>query len=345
MKLTRLILKEILKKPSGDSEISQILQSLISEINRSAVHQNITRNYQLATVMNGIMHILAGECGNKRIVAAHFMPEEYNNTLDDIHNWLTIKGFAGHFRTHEEASSHGCRHYTAYQQKPLLDTSHIRKPIQINEVNTRYQRLHYAASLAIGKRESIKVIDLGGGSGSYYILLKRLFPGIHFDYTCIDFDESRPLNADQINNAFNHVPTIQQCSAADSCDLFVASGVLQYIQDSELESVSRIIDASRVALIDRTPSINQNSFWTIQTRTDSRHAFKIFNDTELLHIATLNNNRTILAEGVCPEDWFNIFNMEELHFEDTTLFKWYITCQGLGIGQRGNVDFNDFVIH
>lgn len=161
----------------------------------------------------------------------------------------------------EETNIYGCGHYTASsKQKPILDLSDINKPLQINELNTRYQRLHYAAALAAGKKESIKVIDLGGGSGTYYILLRRLFPDIHLDYTCIDFNESRHLNADEIEKDFWHVPTIQQRKEPESCDLFVASGSLQYIQDDALNVIRRAISGSRIKLIDRATITKQIAF-------------------------------------------------------------------------------------
>ena len=346
MKFTANAIRDIFKRPSRDSEISEMLQQLVSEINQSAFDQDQSKNNDLIFILTATIHILVKEFNYTRILPAYNKIVKQISELDDIHNWLPAPGFAGHFHTYAAANSHGCGHYTINcKQKPILDLSNIYKPLGINELNTRYQRLHYAASLAIGQKKKIKVIELGGGSGSYYILLRRLFPNVHFNYTCIDYDESCPLNVDEINNDFHHVPTIQQCKEPESCDLFIGSGVLQYIQNDAFDPVSRAIGSSRIALIDRTAFMKRDSFWTIQTRTDSRHAFRVFNEEELSDIATSNKSRTILAEGICPEDWFKIFNMEDFTRTEVVLFKWYITCKRVGNASPENLDFNDFVIH
>ena len=288
-----------------------------------------------------ILHLLASRFSDQLSIdlAKKIFEENDKLLLYDIENWMTTPGFAGHFNSFEEAYSHGCGHYAvSSKQRLILDLFEVNKTLETYEINTRHQRLQYAASLAIAKRQSIKVIDLGGGSGSYYILLRRLFPDVHFDYTCIDFDELRPLNADEIDNDFYHVPTIQQCKEPESCDLFIASGVLQYMSDKERDEVNKILGLSRVSLLDRCPCTNAKSFWTIQTRADCRHPCKIFNLNELSDIANSSKNRSILAEGICPEDWFRIFNMEELCEENLTQFKWYVTYK------LDSFSLDDFVI-
>ena len=332
----------------SDLYLSKHYQQLSAIVNQVREEALATQNETMQHRLFAILHTLAR---NHKDAGSISLAKNLYETTDgigiyDIENWTIIPGFAGHFDAFEEANSHGCGHYTvSNKQKPVLDPSDINKPLQIHELNTRYQRLHYAASLAIGKKKSIKVIDLGGGSGTYYILLRRLFPEVHFDYTCIDFDESRPLNAEEIDKDFHHVPTIQQCKEPNQCDLFVASGVLQYIQDDAFNEIRSAISSSRITLIDRTPSMKRDSFWTIQTRVNSRHAFRVFNETELSNIATTNSNRITLAEGICPEDWLQVFNMEDFNFETATPFKWYTTCKAIGDhSSRDNIDFKDFIL-
>ena len=124
----------------------------------------------------------------------------------------------------------------------------------------------------------------------------------------------------------------------------VASGVLQYMSDEEREEVKTSLGLSRVSLLDRCPYAYTNSFWTIQTRADCRHPCKIFNIDELVDIAKQNDSRLILAEGICPEDWIRMFNMEELCLEGVTLFKWYVTCRGVDSSSLDKLDFTDFAI-
>ena len=342
-RLNRTLLVALFDKANRDEKIASIFRL----IEKTAVAET-DEHKKSALLLTWIAccHILAKEHQYQPALKAHERHRKNKGLiLDDIDKWITERCFAGHFDTFEEANSHGCGHYTvSAKQQPILDLSDIHKPLEIHALNTRYQRLHYPASLAIGKRKSINVEDLGGGPGSYYILLRRLFPDVHLRYTCIDFDESRPLNTDQIGNDFCHVPTIQQCKEANECDLLIASGVLQYIQDDALNPIKSAISSSRVTLIDRTSCTKQDSFWTIQTRTDSRHAFRIFNETELSDIASSNNNRLTLAEGICPEDFFNAFNMEEFDFEALTIYKWYITCKAIGISGQDDINLNEFFI-
>ena len=125
-----------------------------------------------------------------------------------------------------------------------------------------------------GNREknSIKVIDLGGGSGSYYILdgCSQTFTSITHASTSLN----RPLNADEIDNAsITYQPSNN--AKPGQCDLFVISSVLQYMSDEERRKLTSLGLAG--SLLDRCPYAYTNSSWTIQTRADCRHPCKIFN--------------------------------------------------------------------
>ncbi len=339
MRITSRLIQEFYTKRYED--LTEIINELVVLIRKE-------NNYLNRTRLIAILHTLAYH--KKDAKAIEFAQKIYQENpeikLNDIENWMIISGFAGHFQTFEEANSHGCGHYTmSNTQSGNLDLSQIKQPLRTNELNTRYQRLHYAASLAIGQRQSIKVIDLGGGIGNYYTLLRRLFPECKLDYTCIDFEVDRPANYKEISPGFQHISNLALIQEQYSCDLFIASGVLQYIKSKEIELIKRAIDSSRITLIDRTPLTDDKSFWTIHTRADCRHAFKIFNKQELLDLATLNEQRCILAEGICPEDWIKVFNMEEFYPEATTLFKWYITTKELSSDPDKGINFKDYTIY
>ena len=323
---------------SSDREsLREIIKVLVQRIN-AGFEQELSFNR-----LGAILHILAAYNNDKNAIkmAQKIVNENQDIELNDICSWTFVPGYAGSFATFQEADSRGCGHYAFNQkQDTVLDILGIDEPLQICDLNTRYQRIYYAASLAIGRKSSAKVVDFGGGSGKYYILLRKLFPSVRFDYTCVDFEEWRPLNVSQIGSGFRHVSDLFQIEEPFACDLFIASSVLQYLQEDVLHSINRYMAESRIALIDRTPSTKGDSFWSIQTKKSSRQVFHVFNEQYLREIANLANSRNILAEGICPEDFMKVFSMDEFNFGPLQYFKWFITSK-LG---SDTLDFSDFVI-
>jgi len=316
-------------------------RSAIELIKNLIANQQETQTHLWEHAIMACLYTLAREFGDKdakELIGLIYRDNQIKHI--DAENWICMPGFAGKFNSMKEAQKHGCSYYAEkISTKNNLNLAEIGTPLPTQELNTRHQRVIYAAQIALGKKSKLRVIDLGGGTGEYYVLLKRFFKDIEIDYTCIDFKEARPGNLKDIGQEFHHIEAIEPFEA---CDLFDASGVLPYIEDEYLETVIREMGKARVILLDRTAVTTESSFWTVQTRDDCRHPFKVFNDKVLEDIATANGSKKIIGMGLCPEDWLRVFNMEELNFEDITWFKWYLTCK---VSSSENaVNFIDFVL-
>ncbi len=86
----------------------------------------------------------------------------------------------------------------------------------------------YALSLAARKRDSLSILDWGGGVGHYYLYSKTLFPQLALDYHCYDVPNLCRLGRKLLPDAHMHEDEKEVLER--EYDLVVSSSSLHYFE-------------------------------------------------------------------------------------------------------------------
>ncbi len=126
-----------------------------------------------------------------------------------------------------------------------------------------------AVALALKEKNTLKVLDFGGGGGNLHSLAEKAFPQVDFNWTVVETPEmvneaKLSLTESKINfvseipnKVVGHIPF----------DLIIASGSLQYV-DNPLKTLSDLINLNpHFIYISRTPLNVQDRNLTYQQKS------------------------------------------------------------------------------
>ncbi len=115
----------------------------------------------------------------------------------------------------------------------------------------------YALARAAGTSGQIRVLDWGGATGQYYLLVRALFPDLAVEYHCKEVPETARVGRQLAPDV---VFIDDDRALGGDYDLVMASGSLQYAKDWP-NLLARLLDASRgfvflhqVPVVHRSPS-------------------------------------------------------------------------------------------
>lgn len=146
------------------------------------------------------------------------------------------------------------------KEKTLL---HIEK-LYKKEVSLSFEELKIFSLFYFNREKSFNVLDVGGGSGVHYHLLKSQFKKINLKWTILETKEMVKSNKNNHTDELIFISEINLVSQ-DKFDLIFLSGVIQYIPNpyNFLEKVFKI--NSKSIVITRTSFINNgNEFYRVQ---------------------------------------------------------------------------------
>lgn len=115
----------------------------------------------------------------------------------------------------------------------------------------------YVLALAAHRKQSISLLDWGGGIGHYYLLSQRLLPGVHIDYHCKDLSILAKYGSCLFPDA--HFYTDETCLAR-TYDLVLASSSLHYSEDWQrvlqglTQATAGYLFITRLPIVTRTRS-------------------------------------------------------------------------------------------
>jgi putative methyltransferase (TIGR04325 family) len=121
----------------------------------------------------------------------------------------------------------------------------------------------YALSTASRNKESLSILDWGGGIGHYYLISQKLIPNLPIDYSCKDvpilaeygqclFPEARFYsNDDYLENQY---------------DLVIASSSLQYDRDWKVTLGKLAHSTKKYLFINRLPTVDKHDSFVIIQR-------------------------------------------------------------------------------
>ncbi len=142
----------------------------------------------------------------------------------------------------------------------------------------------YVLALASHQKQTLSLMDFGGGIGHYYPLAKALLPDVKIEYSCKDVDHL----AEYGKKLFPEAKFYSNDSWTNQkYDLFLASGSLQYCEDWK-KTIKQIANCtSNYVFITRIPCILQKPSYVCVQRTykygyDTEYLGWVFNKNELL---------------------------------------------------------------
>lgn len=124
----------------------------------------------------------------------------------------------------------------------------------------------YVLARTAQARETISILDWGGGVGQYYPLARALLPDVHIDYHCKDMPILNEIGRELVPEAtfFDD----------DSClarryDLVFASGSLQYVEDWQNALRGLAGATQRHLFLTRTPTVAESPSFVVVQRAQS----------------------------------------------------------------------------
>ncbi len=136
------------------------------------------------------------------------------------------------------------------------------------DVQSLYLTYAYCLGLACHQKRVATVLDWGGSVGNYYLIAKRLFPEIEFQYTCVDLPATCAIGRRLLPEVTFHDDTSWQ--SADY-DFVFSSSSLQYLEDWRPTVAALAQSSRRYLCITRMPFvISDSSFVAVQHVKDYR---------------------------------------------------------------------------
>jgi putative methyltransferase (TIGR04325 family) len=153
----------------------------------------------------------------------------------------------------------------------------------------------YVLALAAKQRQTLSILDWGGGLGHYYLISKALLPGVDIDYHCVEVrataEAGRSMN-----------PGVTWYSddrwAERSFDLVMVNASLQYVQyweefiDRISRSVTQYFLLTRIPVVERGPG-----FVAVQREARTKLLHYQFNKSHLLDVIN-NTGLTLVREFI-----------------------------------------------
>lgn len=121
----------------------------------------------------------------------------------------------------------------------------------------------YALALAARHRDTLSMLDWGGGIGHYYLLARALLPDVRIEYHCKDV----PLLAEYGAQLFpdQHFCSDESCLAR-TYDFVLASGSLQFSEDWQRVLAGLAGATTGYLLVTRLPTVAQASSYVFIQR-------------------------------------------------------------------------------
>jgi putative methyltransferase (TIGR04325 family) len=144
-----------------------------------------------------------------------------------------------------------------------ISDASLRFPAVVSiDVQSLYLAFGYCLGLACRGRNSASVLDWGGSVGNYYLIARRLFPDVGFDYTSADLPAACAAGRKLL-------PEVTFCDDASwkskKFDFVFSSSSLQYLEDWRPTVAALVQSSSRYLYITRMPFvISGKSFVAVQ---------------------------------------------------------------------------------
>jgi len=160
----------------------------------------------------------------------------------------------------------------------------------------------YVLALAAHERQSISLLDWGGGMGHYYLLSKAVLPGVAIDYYCHDVPLLCQAGRDALNDA--HFADQRQETFSRRYDLVLASSSVWYEEKwrsllGELaEAADPYLYVTRMIFVDHGPSyLAIQRPWSLGYRTE--YLCWILNRAEFLECARVQGLELVREFLIC----------------------------------------------
>ena len=160
--------------------------------------------------------------------------------------------------------------------------------------NVSFHNIHltfgYVIGLASQKKDTISVLDYGGGLGHYYFLAKTLYPDLTIHYVCKEMPNLKSYG--------EKIAQEIEWFDDDSClnkkyDIVLVNGSLQYLPEWK-HSLSKIIGSvGTYFFLTRVPVVDGKGFYAIQQTYGTRMIHQQFNQQELFELIENNSLRVI----------------------------------------------------
>ena len=145
----------------------------------------------------------------------------------------------------------------------------------------------YTLALAAGGRETVSVLDWGGGIGHYLLVSRAVLPDAQIDYHCKDVPKLAALGRE----LFPEARFVSDESCLDrTYDLVLASGSLQYSDDWRVTLADLGAVAARYLYVTRLPVARRSASFVVVQRPyeygyDTEYLGWVIGREELLEVA------------------------------------------------------------
>lgn len=135
---------------------------------------------------------------------------------------------------------------------------------QDHRTHNTYMTFAYVLARAAAGRNTISVLDWGGGLGQYYLIARAVLPEMSIDYHCVDLPLACSAGRQLIPEVSFHEP--EGPALHREFDLVVSSSSLQYAQDWSGQARALAGAAGRFLFITRLPMAMRNGPFVVVQR-------------------------------------------------------------------------------
>jgi len=203
-------------------------------------------------------------------------------------------------------------HSSGYQSKRTIDSLVSSDPIDPANFSSHFfigNRLQQIASaflegVASRNKNTIRVLDVGGGLGQYFFLLEKLAPSIQFEWVILETTALCEL-AKSVAPPEKNIKWISSLDDAQGIfDIALLSSVIQYLE-SPFELLDDLIKVAKFLIVNRLPLISsRNEKICIQRPgfRESKGSYPVHILNEDKVIAYFEARGQILCRWFVPQD-------------------------------------------
>ena len=164
------------------------------------------------------------------------------------------------FRTRAKSWSDAVAHSSGYQSKKTIDSLISSDPINPANLSSHFfigNRLQQIASaflegVASSNKNTIRVIDVGGGLGQYFFLLEKLAPSIQFEWVILETTALCEL-AKSVAPTKKNIGWISSLADTQGTfDIALLSSVIQYVE-SPFDLLDDLMKVAKFLIVNRLP--------------------------------------------------------------------------------------------
>ena len=207
--------------------------------------------------------------------------------------------------------SDAVEHSSGYQSKKTIDSLISSDPIDLANISSHCfigNRLQQIASAFLegvaSSKNTIRVIDVGGGLGQYFFLLEKLAPSIQFEWVILETTAVCEL-AKSVAPTKKNIRWISSLDDAQvTFDIALLSSVIQYVEKpfdllDDLMKVAKFLILNRLPL---TSSRNQKICIQRPGFFESKGSYPVHLLSEDKVIAYFEARGKILSRWLVPQD-------------------------------------------